>query len=136
MMILSAFNAINMVAANPGKLNVISVDKSHVPNPCKNHLHLKIDDVDWEHAKPDSDKTPPSKEEILKAIAFDKQCDGQIDIIHCWAGLSRSPAIAYAILRYRGLSAEDAMKTVQRIVPHAVPNTKIVRLTEELLAGV
>ena len=40
--------------------------------------------------------------------------------------------MAYAILRGRGMSDNEAMKTVMEINEFAHPNKRIVRLTKEL----
>lgn len=139
-LILPYYAAKQVVEKRPGELNVISVEKDEPVDAslCKNHLQLKIDDIqDWHIERWDDELKKkgivyPEKEDILEAIAFDKKCNHKIHIIHCHAGVSRSPAIGYAILRSRGLSKEKAMDEIIKITPHADPNKRIIRLTEEI----
>ena len=124
----------------PGKLNVISIERDRPvdANLCKNHLQLKIDDIDDHHIEK-FDKALKAKgivypeiKDIEAAIAFDKQCDGNIHIIHCHAGISRSPSIGYAILRSRGMTKEKSMKKILKLQPYAMPNERIVRMADQL----
>lgn len=54
-----------------------------------------------------------------------------VDMVHCMAGVSRSPAIAYFIYRLRGFSKEDSLVKVTN--ERTKPNTRIIRLAEEYL---
>lgn len=119
----------------PHKLNVISAtrDQSVDPSLCKNHLHLPFDDLDTDIETLSPPYKYPQKEDILRAIDFSKK-HKIIHIIHCAAGISRSPSIAYAIFRGRdGMSKEEAMKNVMELNPYAIPNKRIVKFTDELL---
>lgn len=136
MLILSHLAAKDAVMMYPQKLNVISVERNEPVNVdlCKNHLQLDIDDLeDWHLEKwPDlkKDYKFAEKKDILKAVEFSKK--NKVHVIHCHAGVSRSSAIAYAIFRGQGMSSKDAMKEVYKINPHAEPNKRIVRLTDEI----
>ena len=92
------------VEAHPGKINVISVSRDQPVDSklCKNHLILRIDDFDTETKMMPEPYRYAEIEDIRDAVEFDKK--HKVHIIHCGAGLSRSPAIAYAIFRGRGLS--------------------------------
>lgn len=139
--ILNHTEAKRGVSKYPHKLNVISIEKTEFVDPklCKNHLLLPIDDIsDLDIDKSDgvlkqAGMVYPEKEHIIKAIEFDKQCNHHLDIIHCHAGISRSPAIAYAVLRGRGYSIVDAIKILFELQPFACPNERIIRLTDELI---
>jgi predicted protein tyrosine phosphatase len=141
--ILPAFVAKNAVCNYPKKLNIISVERTEYVdlNLCKNHLHLKIDDINdndikyWDKELKKKNQIYPEKQHILDAIEFDKKCNHKIHIIHCHAGISRSPAIGYAILRGRGMNKEDAMNKIMEIAEYSSPNERIVRLTDEILEG-
>jgi predicted protein tyrosine phosphatase len=136
--ILSYWFARDAVRDNPQKLNVISVERTSPvdANLCKNHLHLKIDDIeDWHIEQFGSELKRdgivfPEKSDIMKAVEFSKL--HKVHIVHCHAGVSRSSAIAYAIFRSQGKSKQEAMKEVYKINLHAEPNTRIVRLTDEI----
>ena len=129
-----------IVREHIGKLNVISVEKDEPVNStlCKNHLHLLIDGIQDCHIEKfnrelkEKGMLYPEKEDIIKALDFDKKCNHKIHIIHCHAGISRSPAIGYAILRGRGKSKNYAMGEIMKIAPWADPNKRIVRLTDEI----
>lgn len=128
----------NMLLDSAFRYNVISVERAHFVDPklCQHHLHLQIDDIDDSHiesfdaALRERGLIYPEKEHIEAAINFDKK--HRVNIIHCHAGISRSPAIGYAILRARGFNSKDAMELVMKIAPFAFPNKRIVRLTNEL----
>lgn len=139
MLILPFVYANKAVKQNEGRLNVISIsnDSLHVdPNLCLNHLLLKMDDIqDWHIERFDKELHKkgiiyPEKEHVLDAIKFDKE--NKVHIVHCAAGISRSPAIAYAIYRSRGMSEGEAMNQVKKDAPNCDPNSRIIRLTEEI----
>jgi len=119
------------VEAYPHKFNVIGVEPTLKVDTslCKNHLQLIVDDLDT-----DVELYPQyhyaHKEDIMKAVDFGKK--HKVHIIHCAAGLSRSPAIAYAIFRSQGMSKKEAMDKVLEIQPEAIPNKRIVKLTDEI----
>lgn len=127
--------AADLVKKFPKKLNVISVERETPvdANLCKNHLQLDVDDLDFdnpEHRQLPSKYKFATKEDILKAIDFAK--NHKVHIIHCGGGISRSPAIAYAIFRSQGMNKDGAMKKVMEFNPHALPNKWIVKLTDEI----
>lgn len=107
----------------------------HRPNP-PDLLVLKFVDLD-EPAPAPHDIRPelrlPSVDDLKAALAFDRE-DASL-LIHCHAGISRSTAIALAILSQRlGPGKEsEAMDELLRIRPEAVPNLHIIRLADEIL---
>lgn len=129
------------VELNPGKLNVISVEKdvSVDSELCKNHIQIKCDDLtDWQIERFNKELKEkgmiyPEDTHIQQALDFDKKCNHKIHIIHCHAGVSRSPAIGYAVLRGRGWGKNEAMAEIKKIAPYSEPNERIIRLTNELL---
>jgi len=135
--ILPHYTAEMLVESRHG-YNVISVERNKFVDPslCKNHLHLKFDDIsdrDIERSDVELRKIGmvyPVMAHIEEAVAFDKEC--RVNIIHCHAGISRSPAIGYALLRGRGMSACDAMELIMKIAPFALPNKRIVRFADEI----
>lgn len=137
-LILPFRDANELVKLHPKKLNVISVEKQDFVDPrmCKNHLHLKMDDIqDWHIERWNEELKRkgviyPGKKEILEAIDFSKK--NPVHIVHCHAGVSRSPAIGYAILRGNGFTKEQALNKVKEIAPISIPNERIIRLTDEI----
>ncbi len=139
-LILPHQSAKKLVEENPYKLNVICAENELVfnPNLCNNFLHLKMDDIQdwhieqWDKKLKERGILYPEKKHVIEAIQFDKKCNHKIHIIYCHAGISRSPAVGYAVLRGRGWSKKDAMKEIMKIQPYADPNKRIVRITDEL----
>ena len=68
-------------------------------------------------------------------LDFGRRCDDQRSLlIHCWAGISRSSAAAYAIAcdRTPGFERDIAIE-LRRRSPSATPNRLMVRLADDLL---
>lgn len=116
----------------PHQLNVISVTRDQPVDAslCKNHLHIPIDDLDTDTKQLPEPYKYAETEDILAAIQFAQK--HKVHIIHCGAGLSRSPAIMYAILRSQGKSKDGAMAEVMKAVPLAEPNKRMVKLADAL----
>ena len=80
----------------------------------------------------------PNEKHILKALAFaykiETEAAGSL-LIHCHAGISRSSAIALAIIATRlGAGKElQAMKMLEKINPNCRPNKSVVWMTDEIL---
>ncbi len=137
-LILSAYEAKDLVKRYPDKLNVISAETTEIVDPklCKHHIHLNMSDFDdavidkWGETLKAKHPHFPEKQHVLDAIEFDKK--HTVDMIHCHAGISRSTAIGYAILRSRGMNKPDAMKMVHEIQPYAMPNRRLVRFVDEI----
>lgn len=131
----------NMLVESRHGYNVISAERTKFVDPsfCKNHLHLKFDDIsDRDIEKSDMALRAvgmlyPEKAHIEEALAFDK--DHPVHIIHCHAGISRSPAIGYALLRGRGMGACEAIELIMKIAPFALPNRRIVRFADEMFGN-
>ena len=96
------------------------------------HLKLGVNDV----ADPSAGNDPPARGHIERLLAFTRDWDGkQPLLIHCWAGISRSMASAYAVLCDRlgpGREVEIAM-AIRRRAAHANPNPLLVRHADEAL---
>lgn len=135
-LILMIQAAEDLVKRFPSKLNVISVTTETPVDSklCKNFIQIPIDDLDSDNPVHQtlmgSKYKFATKKDIMDAVEFAKK--HKVHIIHCGAGLSRSPAIAYAIFRSQGMNKETAMKEVWKRVPPAEPNRLIVRLTDEI----
>lgn len=56
-------------------------------------------------------------------------------LLHCWMGISRSPAAAYAVACARAApGAEDALaRILRRAAPWATPNPRLIALADERL---
>jgi histidinol-phosphate aminotransferase len=79
--------------------------------PC---LHLKVED-----------QQPINGRDLNLALGCltDRTAVGHRVLVHCWAGVSRSPAIVAAFIAMTtGLSAEDALKIIQKKRQNADPD--------------
>jgi len=90
----------------------------------------------WHAFLPLVGTAPPAREHVDELLAFARGWDGkQPLLIHCWAGISRSMASAFAILcdrlePGREIQIARAMRTR---APHAQPNRLLVRHADEAL---
>ena len=79
----------------------------------------------------------PNLSHINSAIEFANNCNGDGDgqrsslLIHCHFGISRSPAIALAVLMSRKMNEEQAVREILEIAPFCSPNQLMVRLIDE-----
>ena len=63
--------------------------------PASAHLKLGVNDI----VDPAAGTAPPLRQHIDQLLEFSRSWDGRRPmVIHCWAGISRSMASAYAIL--------------------------------------
>jgi predicted protein tyrosine phosphatase len=96
------------------------------------HLRLGVNDV----ADPAAGENPPSRAHIDRLLAFSRGWDArQPLLIHCWAGISRSMASAYAVLCDRagpGREIEMAL-AIRKAAGHANPNLLLVRHADAAL---
>jgi predicted protein tyrosine phosphatase len=104
--------------------------------PAPNLLVLKFVDLDFPPPPPHDERKElqlATREQVEQALAFDSP--GESLLIHCHAGISRSTAVAYAILAARlGPGAEAAaIEALYSLQPNAVPNRHIVALADEIL---
>ena len=96
------------------------------------HLKLGVNDI----ADPAAGENPPERAHIDRLLAFSRDWDTrQPLLIHCWAGISRSMASAYAVLCDRagpGREVEMAL-ALRRSAAHANPNLLLVRHADAAL---
>ena len=116
---------------------IITIEDSNIENPFRvrsgenKQLILRFDDIN----QPIDDYVIPQMSHIKRALDFaDKIEDGSL-LIHCRAGISRSSAIALAVIAKRLGSGkeEEAVNTLEHINPNCRPNKSIVEMTDELL---
>jgi predicted protein tyrosine phosphatase len=93
--------------------------------PAERHLKLGVNDV----ADPAAGEHPPGRDHIDALLTFSRTWDRRAPLmIHCWAGISRSMASAFAVLCDRlgpGREIEIA-RGMRRRAPHAAPNILLV----------
>jgi len=100
--------------------------------PAGRHLRLGVNDI----VDPAAGTAPPARHHIEALLEFSRGWDArQPLLIHCWAGISRSMASAFAILCDRlgpGHELEIA-RAMRRRAPHAQPNRLLVRHADDAL---
>ncbi|GLK81521.1 tyrosine phosphatase family protein [Methylopila turkensis] len=95
------------------------------------HLALRFHDI----AEPRAGLVAPTAGMVEEALAFAAADDGPL-VVHCYAGVSRSTAMAYAIAcaREPGRDESELADELRRLSPTATPNRLIVALADAALA--
>ena len=98
---------------------------------CDRHLRLAFHDI----AEPMPGLTAPDRDLMQAVLDFGRDVGEQRALlIHCWAGISRSSAAAFAIACDRNPGFErDIATELRRRAPSATPNRLMVRLADDLL---
>ena len=109
-------------------------DDMPTPDDVPGHRHLRLGLHDIATAR--ADLTAPDEMHVRELIAFARDWDrSQPMLIHCWAGISRSTASAFAIacmMTAPGREHELARR-LRENAPHAQPNPRIVAFADALL---
>ncbi|WP_445487061.1 tyrosine phosphatase family protein [Rhodopseudomonas sp. RCAM05734] len=94
------------------------------------HLHVSFHDI----VEPAPALVAPDANAMRQVLAFGDAARGRPLLVHCWAGISRSSAAAYAIAcaHNPGFEREIAMELRHR-APEATPNRLMVALADDLL---
>ena len=95
-------------------------------------LRLLFHDI----AAPRDGLTAATRGDVERLLAFAREWDGsQPLLIHCWAGVSRSPAAAYAVACSRATAGQEARLAAElrAAAPFATPNPLVVALADSLL---
>ena len=102
------------------------IETSH-PKQCV----LIFDDI----TKPFDDYVLPEERHVRSAISFAREWASPSLLVHCHAGMSRSPAIALAILaEWLGSGREEeAVAELLKVVPLCTPNSLLVELADKVL---
>lgn len=96
---------------------------------CKNHLILKLHDVETQVVP---EWILPNQSHIDQILEFTKNLgDGDKLLVHCHQGLSRSTAASIGILLQHGFDAESAYRYVETVRDILLPNGLITRMLDE-----
>ncbi|MCL2485549.1 MAG: hypothetical protein FWF00_05975 [Endomicrobia bacterium] len=99
----------------------------------QHHCILEMYDVDEVEIDPTGSYAPPSKTECFKAIKFAKTWKENDNVlIHCLAGISRSPAIAFGIVWYLTKNKKETLKILEHTENTRIPNMAIMRIWAEI----
>jgi predicted protein tyrosine phosphatase len=107
----------------------------HRPGVIAAHRHLKLAMNDIGFAGT-GDLIAPSEQHVERLIGFVREWDQAAPIVvHCWMGVSRSPAAAViAVLALH--PEEDDFELAARLrqtAPHATPNTRLIEIGDRML---
>jgi predicted protein tyrosine phosphatase len=95
----------------------------------ENHLFLGVSDI----VEPIDGHIIPSEDHLERLLAFAQRWDRSTPlVVHCWAGVSRSTAAAYAIACALNPSLDEmeAAQALRAASPTATPNARIVALAD------
>ena len=116
---------------------IITIEDSDIQNPFRvrsgetQQLILRFDDI----STPIDDLIVPQDIHVERALKFAQLIDDGSLLIHCHAGISRSSAIALAIIAEKlgKGNEEEAVKTLEFINPNCRPNKLLVKMTDYIL---
>ena len=119
---------------------IITIEDTNIKEPFRvdsdgpEQLVLRFDDI----SVPMEGFVEPEEKHVQAALRFGhriaKETGGSI-LIHCHAGISRSSALALAIIAQRlgKGKEEEAIHQLEMINPNCRPNKSLVWMTDELL---
>lgn len=96
------------------------------------HLRLDVNDI----SAPIEGYVLPQADCVLRLLEFARGWDARAPmVIHCFAGVSRSTASAFAVACERNPNASEfeIAQTLRHAAPHAMPNRRIVALADDIL---
>ncbi|REJ82168.1 MAG: protein tyrosine phosphatase [Acidobacteria bacterium] len=96
------------------------------------HLRVQVHDVTAD----DGISVVPGRRHVAEILRFlgawEDEAEGDL-LVHCYAGVSRSTAVALIGLARASRDPAAAVATLRAAAPHAMPNRLIVALADELL---
>lgn len=97
------------------------------------HLKLKMNDIAFAGT---GYLIAPAQEHVHQLIDFAQSWDRSAPLlIHCWMGVSRSPAAA--VIASLAVNPEqnefELAKRLRQVAPHATPNTRLIEFGDRIL---
>ena len=112
--------------------HIISLLNKPLPFLGPQHLHLMFDDVSVPTLR---DYVTPLVSHMLQVFAFTTDLTSEDRVlIHCFAGISRSTAMAIGVLIQHGMDCQDAYNQIAAIRPQLAPNRLIIQYIDEHFA--
>ncbi len=109
----------------------------HPALPVAEEHRLRLNFHDVAHAR--EGFTPPQAEHVRALLAFAERWRAAEDapalVLHCWMGVSRSPAAAYIVQCALNPEADERAlaRELRRLAPFATPNARLIALADDLL---
>lgn len=136
MIVVAPLHEVADVMAQRRPSHVITLVSPQGPTAALDHdgprLRLTFHDI----AEPLPDLTPPTRADVERVLAFTRSWDAARPmLIHCWAGVSRSPAVAYIVACDRAPPGEEARLAAElrAAAPFATPNPLLIGLADQVL---
>jgi predicted protein tyrosine phosphatase len=124
------------VAASGARHVVSLLGDEYIERPhgiaAENHLWLRLDDI----SSPLDGCVLPEEEHVADLLQFVRGWDRRAPlVVHCYAGISRSTASAFASICALNPNRDEASvaKALRCASPTATPNMRIVTLADRLL---
>jgi predicted protein tyrosine phosphatase len=135
---VTSLNALDTVTARLQNYDLLTLLSPGHPETdwsaltCGRHVRLAFHDI----VEPMPGLTLPDRDMMQAVLDFGRDTQPQRPLlIHCWAGISRSSAAAFAIACDRNPGFErDIANELRRRAPFVTPNRLMVRLADEILA--
>jgi predicted protein tyrosine phosphatase len=101
--------------------------------PAERHLKLAMNDIAFAGT---GNLVAPSEQHVDQLIAFARDWDRTAPLlIHCWMGVSRSPAAAVIAVLSVDPDQDDFILAarLRTVAPHATPNTRLIEIGDRAL---
>lgn len=120
---VSSYEGAKNLIAEGWPTKIISLIREEVEHQGSHHLVLVFDDI----ARPNPAYIHPTEAHLDHVFEFTKELtDDDRVLVHCLAGISRSTAVAIAIMMQHGMDYYDAYNHIEMIRPILEPNKLII----------
>jgi len=141
-LIITNYNFAEQLLSNPEKYpginHIVSIGsdnklpKGYNSYPAENKIRLEFFDISVGARE---GMNGPSKDDLNKLIQFYAKSLVKSNLsflIHCFAGISRSTAAGLILLTMFYKNWEKAREELYKLVPHASPNVRMIKLANEV----
>lgn len=138
--IVSPLKTIGEMAARHGAREMITLiaedHNFHRPGIIdpRRHLSIRVNDIAFAGKE---GLVAPQEAHVAEIVAFARGWDQAAPLlVHCWMGVSRSPAAALiaALAATPALDDAELARTLRRASPQATPNARLIEIGDAYLA--